>query len=492
MEMMLRPYQGDTLTALREGFIAGHRCQMLYAPTGAGKTEMAIALMSATADKGNRAAMVMDRILLCEQTSARMDKYRIPHGVIQSGHWRWRPEERIQVCSAQTIEKRGSFPGLNLLVCDEAHTTRKETIKFINNHPNIKVIGLSASPFTKGLGATYTNVVSVATTAQLVEWGNLVPLKVYIAKQVDMKGVKKVAGEYAADDAASRGMQITGDVIAEWVRMTHTIFGGPRKTIVFASNVAHGADLAQKFADAGYNFVPISYKDSDDFKRDAVADFSKPDTNINGLIATDILTKGFDCPDVEVGISVRAFAKSLSSHVQQMGRVMRPHPAKAYALWLCHSGNYVRFREEWDDIYHNGVSELKDDAEKPKPDPTDKEKEAARCPKCSALWPRNSDMCAACGHTRVRLNLIEHVEGELVELGQTSNRASHEEKQAWYSQILQHGRDRGWSDGACAHRYRDKFGVWPRGLQDVPRPISPEVGRWLKSRQIAWAKGRKA
>ena len=77
MGLELRPYQSATLEALRKGFLAGLRRQILYAPTGAGKTEMAIALLEATKEKGNRAAMILDRIILCDQTSQRLDKYKI-------------------------------------------------------------------------------------------------------------------------------------------------------------------------------------------------------------------------------------------------------------------------------------------------------------------------------------------------------------------------------------------------------------------------------
>ena len=157
--MILRPYQETILDKLRAGFAAGHRAQILYLPTGGGKTEVAISMMAATAKKCNRAAMVLDRIVLCNQTSARLTRWDIDHGVMQAGHWRYRPYERIQVCSAQTLEKRGSFPGLNVLIIDECHAQRDQTLEFIKNNPDVKVIGLTATPFTKGLGATYTNVV---------------------------------------------------------------------------------------------------------------------------------------------------------------------------------------------------------------------------------------------------------------------------------------------------------------------------------------------
>jgi superfamily II DNA or RNA helicase len=375
MGLELRPYQSATLEALRKGFASGKKSMMLYAPTGAGKTEMAIALLEATKEKGNRAAMVLDRIILCDQTSTRLDKYDIDHGVLQSGHWRNRPHEKIQICSAQTLERRDEFPGLNLLIVDEAHQTRSATVEFIKNNPNIRVIGLSATPFTKGLANVYEDVISTVTTRELVDQKVLVPLKVFIAKEIDMTGAKKLnTGEWTASESTKRGMQITGDIVVEWEKKTHEIFGKPVKTVVFCSGVAHGNDLAQKFADRGYNFINISYKDNNEYKREAIEDFSKPDTEIHGLIATDILTKGFDVPDVLIGVSARPFSKSLSSHIQQMGRVMRGCEGKEFAVWLDHSGNYLRFRAEWDEVFGDGVKDLDDGAEKVKREPTEKRK----------------------------------------------------------------------------------------------------------------------
>jgi superfamily II DNA or RNA helicase len=463
MGLNLRSYQEQTLEALRQGFAQGKRAQILYAPTGAGKTEMAIELMRATKQKGNRAAMLLDRIVLCDQTSKRLEKYKIEHGVMQAGHWRYRPYENIQVCSAQTLERRGSFPGLNLLIVDEAHQTREQTMEFIKNNPDVRVIGLTATPFTKGLGKVYDNVVSTVTTKQLVDDKVLVPLRVFIAKEIDMTGAKKVAGEWSQAEASERGMKITGDVVAEWIAKTHQIFGKPVKTIVFASGVDHGTHLARKFQTEGYNFICISYKDDDEWKKQVIEDFSKPDTKIDGLIATDILTKGFDVPDVLIGVSARPFSKSLSSHIQQMGRVMRGHEGKEFAVWLDHSGNYLRFREDWEEVFEQGVDALDEGKEKAKKEPSDKVKEESKCPKCAALWPKGSDTCYNCGHVRERKNKVVAVQGEMVELTGT---ASRESKQDFWNQMQYLIRYEGWSKGRAAHTYKDKYGVWPRGLVD--------------------------
>jgi superfamily II DNA or RNA helicase len=462
--LKLRDYQEAALDMLREAFKDGHKSIVLYLATGGGKTEIAIAMLEACRVKGTRAAMLLDRIVLCDQTSQRLDKYKIDHGVLQSGHWRYRPWELIQVCSAQTIEKRGEFPGLSLLIIDEAHQSRAQTIEFIKNNPNIKVIGLTATPFTKGMGSVYSHVVSPITTKQLVEAGSLVPLRVFISKEIDMTGAKKVAGEWSQAEATSRGKKITGDIVAEWIKKTHEIFGKPEKTIVFCAGVDHGVDLQDKFREQGYNFVSISYKDDDQFKKDVIEDFNKPDSDIVGLIATDILTKGFDSPAVRIGVSARPFTKSLSSHIQQMGRVMRTYPGKDFGLWLDHSGNYLRFREDWEDVFENGVSELDDGKEKPKKEPDEKEKKESKCPACGALWPRGSDTCSNCGHVRERKSAVVSVPGQMEELGPMSR----DDKQSWWSMAQWKVQAGSWSDKRALANYRERFGVWPKGLHDMP------------------------
>jgi DNA repair protein RadD len=180
--------------------------------------------------------------------------------------------------------------------------------------------------------------------------------------------------------------------------------------------------------------VSLSYRDDDEFKAEAIKDFAKPDTQIHGLIATDILTKGFDVPDVMIGVSARPFSKSFASHVQQMGRVMRSSPGKEFALWLDHSGNYLRFLEDWDDVYTNGVTQIDEGREKPHRELTENEKEQAKCPSCSHVWPRHADLCPCCGFVRQRRNDVIAVPGELEEL-KSHARAASDARQSFYGQL---------------------------------------------------------
>ena len=485
----LREHQMQVIDALRDGFRQGHRAQLLYAPTGFGKTEVAIYLMKATSEKYKKAAIVLDRLVLVDQTSMRLSKYGLNHGVFQSEHWKYDIRERLQVCSAQTMEKRNNFPEMDLIIVDECHITREQTTELIKANPKTRVIGLTATPFTKGLGDIYSNVVCGATTQDLVKNKWLTPLKVYISTEIDMTGVKKVAGEWSADQVTERGMQITGDIVGEWIKKTHEVFGRPRKTIVFCAGVAHGADLVEQFAQKGYNFVSISYKDTDEFKKAAIEDFAKSDTEIHGLIATDILTRGFDVPDVMIGVSARPFSKSLSSHIQQMGRVMRSYEGKEFALWLDHSGNYLRFRDEWDEVFEDGVKSLDDKQEKAKREPTEKVKKESKCPKCEALWPKNSDTCPSCGFVRQKRNQVSSIAGELHELvGNGNGKSQKQEKQVFYSELLYIAKERNYNEHWASHKYREKFGVWPKGLDQKPIPPTLKTANWIKSKNIAWAK----
>ena len=487
--LQLRPHQIEVIDALNEGFKT-HKRQILCAVTGFGKTECAMAIMQSAAAEGKKVAMVLDRIVLVEQTSIRLSKYGIPHGVMQSGHWRYRPYEPIQICSIQTLARR-KFPDIDLLIIDEAHVAYKSTVDFMNDNPHIKVVGLTATPFTKGLADIYTNVIGAQPMSNLVEDGWVVPMKVYIAKEIDMTGAKKVAGEWSQAEATERGMKIVGNIVEEWTKKTYEIFGEPRKTIVFCAGVEHGRELVKQFAAAGYNFVSISYKEDDEFKRQTIEDFSKPDTTIHGLIATDILTRGFDVSDVYIGVSARPFSKSFSSHVQQIGRVLRPHEGKEYGVWLDHSGNFLRFRNDWDDLYHDGVTELKAGGETTKREPTEREKKEAKCPACMALWTSKDNTCSSCGHVRQVFQSITSIAGKLEEL-QEANRKLQIANTDFFAELQYYGRSKGYKEGWAAIKYKEKFGVYPNGLKVSPKPPSVPTLKWIKSRTIAYVKGKQA
>ena len=47
-----------------------------------------------------------------------------------------------------------------------------------------------------------------------------------------------------------------------------------------------------------------------------------------------------------------------------------------------------------------------------------------------------------------------------------------------------------YKDGFYSHKYKDKFGTWPKDLHNSPKPPSIEFRNWIKSRNIRNAKSR--
>ena len=402
--MLLRDYQLAAIESLRQGIREGHRAQVLVAPTGAGKTVVASKLIDEAIKRQSRVWFVCDRVSLIDQTSRMLAKYGLDHGVIQADHWRHKPWEFAQVVSAQTISRREITEWPKLIIWDECHTFYKSVTDIVEKNPEAKVIGLTATPFTKGMGKLFTNVVNTTTTNKLIADKWLVPLKAYIATTIDMTGAEtKFDGEWKEKEIENRSRKIVGDIVAEWVSKTHEHFGGPVKTICFSASVPHGEELCRAFSDRGYVFQQVSYLDGNDEKRRKIIDeFRKPDSNIHGLISCEALAKGFDVVDILCGIGARPYRKSLSSHLQQLGRVMRPHEGKEYALWLDHAGNLQRFAEDHAEVFENGVQDLDHatyDA-KPRQEKLEEEKIEWQCGECKYFF--SGSTCPSCGWQRPR------------------------------------------------------------------------------------------
>jgi superfamily II DNA or RNA helicase len=453
-------------------------------------------MIRAAMEKGSRILFICERRILVEQFSAHLQKAGIEHGVLMAKHWRFRPYEKVQIASAQTLEAMKSIPAVDIVFIDELHACmRKSIIDMIKGQPNLRIVGATATPFHPAIGSHFTNVVSVTTMAKLVEENFLVPFRVFVAKEIDTKGLKVVAGEWKKDDLEKRGQQIVGDVVADYIRISNDVFGGYRKTICFSCGIAHGAELAQKFNEEGINAIQISSQDDEEYRDEVLKDFAKPDSAIKVLISVAILSRGFDQSDVEYVILARPLKKSFSEHVQMVGRGARIHDGKKMCVIQDNSGNWLRFADDWDTLYNDGVSELSEGKDsKPKKEPTDAQKEAAKCPKCSAVWAAHSDTCLNCGHVRTKRSDVQVVAGEMVEIGASKRQAEKftpQFKADFYAQLLGHAEKNNWKSGWAYYAYKDKFSVFPS--MEKPEPVMPTamINNWITSRNIRNAKSNK-
>ena len=488
-----RVYQVTSLDALREALHQGHRRVILCAPTGSGKTEMAIYLIQEARAKGKKVAFVCDRRDLVDQTSARLTKYGIPHGIAMADDTEGR-REPIQVCSAHTIEKREYWDDVDLIVIDECHAIRKKIIKFAVEWGG-PVIGLSATPMTDGLSKVYSHVVNAVTTDELLKEGWLSPLRIYAAKEIDMAGAKKTAGEWQKSEVRKRGHQIIGDMVSEWVKHTMEHFGGPVKTLVFSADVAHGEDICRVFQAAGYDFRQSTFRDGDYETRQLVKAFRKGE--FTGLVSVEKFVKGFDVPDVMCMIGARPYSSSLAAVIQQLGRGMRTAEGKDYCLYLDHAGNMAGWYEDVCDIWAKGVEQL--------PDPKKKQTKTRRegyqradvaCYSCGFICPPGTVDCPACGAARGRRQTsATTVPGRMNEVTRSGSREWIKDVRWTWQQVCRISLDRWDGDKHQAQKtaagyYKGIYGQWPqnRVFDPCDGQADERVRRTVKANLIKYWK----
>ncbi|EOZ3002122.1 DEAD/DEAH box helicase family protein [Pseudomonas aeruginosa] len=333
MAQTLRQYQSDALNDLRRGIRDGHLVQMLMAPTGAGKTTIASAMKIGACAKGKRAFFIVDSLELVDQAAKRFYEDGLEVGVIQGDHSWTDYSKPIQVCTIQTLRSRwkdlADHLKPDLVVIDEAHVLHKMHQEIITEciERKIPVIGLSATPFRKGLGKTFGRLVVTASLSDLTQQGYLVPAECYAPHIPDMKGVKTTADGDWAEDALAEVMgsaKIMGDVVTNWL-----IHAKDRQTVVFACNVAHSRELARQFNTAGILAAHVDGYMDEQERAKIIKNFRHG--SIRVLCNVAVLTKGFDAPETSCVVLARP-TKSLMMHYQMMGRGLRTADGKKDCL----------------------------------------------------------------------------------------------------------------------------------------------------------------
>ena len=363
------------------------------------------------------------------------------------------------------------------MIVDECHIHSKAIAKLMDERSDVFFVGLSATPWAKGMGKQWQDLCVAATTADMIRDGYLCDFRVFAAAHPDLTGVRTVAGEYQQDqlcEAMSEG-KLVGGIVEHWLQ-----YGAGRPTLVFAVNRAHAAKIHEAFMRAGVASAYVD-KDTDRAERQHIERQFR-DGEIQVACSVRTLTTGVDWP--VACIVDAAPTKSVMLHVQKIGRGLRVNPGFDDCLILDHSDNTLRLGFVTD-IHRTALSD-KDRAQvgrQERSEPLPKE-----CSQCSAIIPPKVNPCPACGHERKAQAGVEEVDGDLVEVKKGSAKATRAEKQAWWSGLLKIAAERKRSRGWAAHTYREKFGVWPRGLDDVAGPAAPEVWSYVKAKDIRFAK----
>jgi len=481
MTLRLRDYQQHGMDMLRQAIRAGNRRIIFQGATGFGKTEVAAQMIMNALDKGKRVVFTVNKIVLAEQASVRLDKYGVQHGIWQAQNERFNPELPCQIASVQTLARRKPMEDIDLFIVDEAHIHSEVFDKLKAYNPQAYFIGLTASPYSI-LAPWWQKLVAAVPMQTLMDNGHLVPYEVYAAPTADLSKVKVVAGEYQNKSLAEATdkPKLTGSVIAEWKKR-----GENRQTICFAVNRAHALHLEQEFNRHGIPAKSIDCYTEAEERREVINKFNTGELRI--LISIMILTTGFDSPIASCAIFACA-TKSRIKHVQSLGRVLRPCKGKKDATCIDHGGNFSRlgFPEDYDD------TEL-DDGKRAKQKKKEKKTESLPkpCPKCQFMKPAKVQVCPMCGFKAQHIKDVEFEQGDLIKIQRKKNRElSKQEKQEFYSGLLAYCKKTGKRDGWAAHKYRERLGVWPNAMKKEAGQITPQVQRYIQHINIAYSKAR--
>jgi superfamily II DNA or RNA helicase len=490
----LRPlflHQERALEALRQSLLSGHKRPLLQAPTGFGKTLTAAHIIARALDKGRRVIFTVPALSLVDQTVDAFEREGITSiGVMQGFHWRTDHTQPVQVASVQTMARRQK-PDAGLVIIDEAHLMFKSVHEWMDDPAwaDIPFVGLSATPWSRGLGKHYDDLIVAARTGDLIDAGYLSKFIVFAPSEPNLSSVHTVAGEYHQGELAdaSNTNVLVGDVITTWLAR-----GEDRPTLCYGVNRAHAEHLQQRFIEA---YIAAEFIDcyTDLSERERIfSRFRAGQTRIICNVGT--LTTGIDL-DVRCIIDAKP-TKSEILFVQTIGRGLRTAPGKDNLIVLDHAGNHLRLGLVTD-IHYDKL----DYGEMRKAGDERGEKAAALprlCECCKAIMPREAKVCSVCGTMREAKSAVTHTDDDLVELGagrKSSAVTTVADMMRFNAELRWIAREREYSDGWTSHKFKEKFGIWPNNARvklAEPTPPSLKTKQWVRSRQIAFAKARAA
>jgi len=490
----LRDYQQQALTELRNGIRQGATAQMLMAPTGSGKTTIASAIKQGACAKGKKAFFIVDSLELVDQAAARFEQDGMWVGVIQGQHYMTDYAAPVQVATIQTLRRRWrSMPDElrpSLLIIDEAHvlhSAHEDIIQWCKEN-RVPVIGLSATPFRKGLGKVFDRLVTTVTTADLMQQGYLCPARCYAPNIPDLTGVKtNHTGDWDSEALAEvmNDVGLVGDVVEQWLKLAEN-----RQTIVFATNVAHSRALCDRFNQLGVHAEHIDGYDDDKVARtNTINAFRRGEIKV--LCNVAVLTKGFDAPETGCVVLARP-TKSLMLHIQMIGRGLRTAEGKDDCIIIDHAGNCII----------NGLpdsplpTELHDGQNSRNLDRKQREtKDPVEKPCISCGFVSTKHLCPSCGFKPEVRKDVEVVDGELYELTKEpkKDKWTTERLAEFYAELRGYCAQKGIKPGWAYYKCQEYAGRAPRNTRQIkPKFPSDETLRIIRHLNIKAAKRRDA
>lgn len=304
----LRPYQERGMRDLRA---AARRLRqqatgygiLAVAPTGAGKTRLALEIATGAIRKRGRVLWLAPRTELVDQPVARLAECGWTDvQIVQGGRVQGHPDASIAVASIQTLVARQYAPPADVLVLDEArHYVASEWGQIAGAYRDAVRIGLDATPARSdglGLRDLFDELIPISDIAELTREGWLVPARIL------------------APDAHQKGLADTP--LDAYQRETPG-----KRCLVFCRSKRHAHETAAAFRAAGIPSEAVDANTPADQRRAALDRVRSGETLV--LCNCNLFTEGLDLVELEAIIIARGVGHP-AVWIQIGGRGLRPSP----------------------------------------------------------------------------------------------------------------------------------------------------------------------
>lgn len=409
--MKLRLYQREILSLV----LSSSSDDLIQLETGAGKTPIEASLA-----QNGATLIVAHRQVLIKQISEKLAAIEVPHSIIAMRHVvracmvqnQSKFEQSFVAESASVVlasldslmaqQKSGRF-NLDVskkwqIIVDEAHHACEDNKwgKLLKLFPNRRLIGFTATParldgkpLGKSRGGLFDSLIQAPSLGSdsvnvLIAAGYLSKFKVYSLPDHYQESYLVISkkGDYTASSLseAIRGAPIADDAVAAYKR----ICPGSR-AVAMCVGIRNAEEVADQFRSAGIASASLGSHLSASEISMRLEKFASGEIKV--LASVDMISEGFDLPEIEAVILLRKTA-SFVLYRQWIGRALRPSPDKKTAYVIDHAGNVARHgmpdeRVKWDiDTPPRRASEVLH----------------VPCEECDFSYPIHFKMCPECGH----------------------------------------------------------------------------------------------
>jgi len=360
--MTLRPYQSEAVGAAQEWMRASVDPCLIEAPTGAGKSHIVAALADWLhgISRGKRVLCLAPQKELVLQNAAKMRATGADCSIFSASAGIKSTRHKIIFATPLSVKNSMSrfLKEFCAVVLDEAHTLSPTVLAIIEamrrENPNLRVVGLTATPYRLGQGFIYrvdyrghahgddvarapffTKLVYRIDARHLIEAGYLTPPRIGAINSSDAYDTSGLVlrpngkfDERSVDAAFVGHGRKTAGIVADVVAQSRD----RRGVVFFAATVRHAEEVLASLPPEMSAMIT-----GDTPNRGAILK-AFDDRKLKYLVNVGVLTTGWDCPHVDV-IALLRRTESVGLMQQMIGRGLRLCEGKVDCLVLDYAAN---------------------------------------------------------------------------------------------------------------------------------------------------------